>query len=219
MLGTVFLTLVVNPITAQNFESDSSRAQVPKLEIEQELYPIDLKNLYSNLIKVETLVDLYKVNGGINYGLRSFFNINYHTGSDNFKDMVMYTQSYVGRKWYAIGAEIGSIGNKKDYFSLGPQLVIYDRWKFERLSVNSRVWPEYVLGAEYTTEEFFHCVSSTGMFRHLMETGEIVAQASIWVKPFRIDNLNLGVEYEFNNSKIQGEEHEFFLGIKFFFSK
>ncbi len=201
--------------TLKTFSQEHHPEPETKLEMEQELYPVDLVNLYSNLIKVETLIDLYKRNS-INYGLRSFVNTNYHTKGDTFNDMVMYTQSYVGKGFFAMGAEIGSIA-KKDYISFGPQMVIYDKWGFERLSIHTRIWPKYILGAEYTTIEWKEKLSSTGMFRYIPQTGQFIGQASVWYTLNQ--HFNFGIEYEFNNSKIHHEESEIFIGTKFFFSK
>jgi hypothetical protein len=214
LIGTVFILLFVVKSKTFAQEHHEKNKEVTKIEIEQELYPIDLENIYSNLVKAETLVDLYKRNGNT-YGLRVFLNTNYHTKNDSFTDFVMYTQSYVGKGRFAMGVELGSI-IRKDYISFGPQMVVYDEWGFERLTVHARVWPKYILGCEFTTKEFWK-LSSTGMFRYIPQSGQFVGQASGWYSVSK--SFNLGIEYEFNNSRMLGKHHEGFLGLKYFFSK
>lgn len=138
------------------------------------------------------------------------------------KDLIMYTEFYYGLKNFQLGVETGSV-TAEEYVSIGPQFVTYDSKIFRRASLVSRVFPDFVLGYEYTTQEFKlfdHVnISSTGMGRMVFPSYQTVSQASLWLSFEKVKGIYFGVEYEYNSASSYNNfkfttNNELFFGIK-----
>jgi hypothetical protein len=196
------------------------------LETELEFYPFNLVVPNDPVIKNEAMIDYhaYSPNERFLGGVRFFTEANTHYKFDrDMKDLLMYTEAYYGFGCFQLGAELGSITGE-EYFSVGPQFTVYDNVIFKRVSVISRVFPDLVLGYEFTSQELklFDGVnlSATGMCRILVPSDEQIIQVSTWVSFEKLHGVFFGVEYEYNNasyfnSHTYERNHEFFLGVKF----
>ncbi len=196
------------------------------LETELELYPLNIIRPGDPVVKHEAMFDyhLYSNNEKLLGGVRFFADANTHyEGARDMKDLIMYTEGYFGTKIFQLGAEVGSITGQ-EFLSIGPQITAYDNLVFKRVSLISRVFPDYVFGYEYTTQELklFHIfkLSSTGMGRATFPTNQMVIQASLWISLEKLRGVFFGVEYEhnnatyFNNNKFETND-ELFFGVKF----
>ena len=209
-------------------EEDAIRKQKKHkdLETELELYPVNLLNFRDPVIKNEAMFDyhLYSKNEKLLGGVRFFGDANTHyEGTREMKDLIMYTSGYFGFKNFQMGAEIGSISSE-EYISVGPQFTSYDNLIFKRVSIISRVVPDFILGYEFTTQEakLFKQVkiSGTGMGRMVLPSNETVIQASLWLSFEKLKGAFFGVEYEYNNAKYFNNNkfetnNELFFGVKF----
>lgn len=196
------------------------------LETELELYPLNLIRPGDPVVKNEAMFDyhLYSNNEKLLGGVRFFADANTHyESSREMKDLIMYTEGYFGYKYFQIGAEVGSITGE-EYLSIGPQITAYDNLIFKRVSIISRIVPDYVLGYEYTTQELklFHVfkLSSTGMGRIALTSKQMVIQASAWISLEKLKGVFFGVEYEYNNATYFNNNkfevnNELFFGVKF----
>ncbi len=195
------------------------------LETELEIYPFNIIIPDDPVIKNEAMFDyhvFYKEDRFLG-GIRFFADANTHWAkARNMQDLIIYTELYYGYKYFQIGLETGSVTNQ-EYLSWGPQFTHYDSPFFKRISLISRIFPDYVLGYEFTTQEadIFKKlrISSTGMSRIVLPTYQMVIQVSIWVSVKKIKGIYLGVEYEYNNAKYFNDfrfekRNELFLGVK-----
>ena len=199
--------------------------QHDNLETELEFYPLNLINPSDPVIKNEAMFDYHKFakDEKTIHGVRFFADANTHWAKNrDMKDLIMYTEFYYGFKHLQLGAETGSV-TAEEYISVGPQYVAYDNKLFRRASLVSRVFPDFVLGYEYTTQEFRFFdhvkISSTGMGRMVFPSYQTVSQASIWASFDWIKGLYFGVEYEYNSAKSYNnfkfeQNNELFFGIK-----
>ena len=195
------------------------------LETELEIYPLNLVVPSDPVIKNEAMFDYHRYNNTekLVYGVRFFGDANTHwAGKRDMKDLLMYTEAYYGYKSFQLGVESGTVTGE-EYLSIGPQYANYDSKLFKRVSVISRVFPDYVLGYEFTTQEadLFHVVklSSTGMGRLVLPTNQTVIQASLWASFEQLKGVFWGVEYEYNNASQYNNfkfetNHELFFGVK-----
>lgn len=195
------------------------------LETELELYPLNIVVPNDPVIKNEAMFDYHDVLGEGKYlgGIRFFADANTHWKKPrDMQDLILYTEFYFGLKNLQLGIETGSITGE-EYLSAGPQFVNYDGKYFKRISIISRLFPDYVMGYEYTTREFRlpykFTISSTGMGRTTIPANQTVLQASIWFTRLG-KRLYVGVEYEFNNAKFFNQfsfekRQELFFGLKF----
>jgi hypothetical protein len=225
------LTSIAQPVT-NNVISLGSGSTVPgaiakhdNLETELEFYPFNMIVPNDPVIKNEAMFDYHKFSKSENtlYGLRFFADANTHwMGTRDMKDLIMYTEFYYGLKHFQIGAEAGSV-TAQEYLSLGPQYVAYDSRLFRRAAIVSRVAPDFVLGYEFTTQEFDFLdhvkISSTGMGRMVFPSYQTVVQASIWTSFEKLKGIYFGIEYEYNSAKFYNNfkfetNSELFFGIK-----
>lgn len=195
------------------------------LETELEIYPLNIVVPDDPVIKNEAMFDYHRYNNSekLIYGVRFFADANTHWSKErDMKDLLMYTEVYYGYKSFQIGAETGTVTGE-EYLSVGPQYAYYDSKIFKRVSVISRVIPDYVLGYEFTTQEagLFHKfkLSSTGMGRVVLPTNQTVIQASIWASYEGLKGVFFGFEYEYNNAKYFNNfkfetNNELFFGVK-----
>ncbi|MCC6685156.1 MAG: hypothetical protein IT247_08800 [Bacteroidia bacterium] len=195
------------------------------LETELEIYPFNMVVPDDPVIKNEAMFDYHKhsKSGKMLGGIRFFADANTHWAkARDMKDLILYTELYYGFKHFQLGGETGSITGE-EFMTLGPQFTLYDSKIFKRVSLISRVLPDYVFGYEYTTQEahFLHgmTLSSTGMGRIVTPANKAIIQASAWVSFKGLRGVYFGIEYEHNNSKYFNTHKfevndELFLGIK-----
>lgn len=195
------------------------------LETELEFYPFNMIVPSDPVIKNEAMFDYHRFSNSEHslYGLRFFADANTHwMKTRDMKDLIMYTEFYYGFKHFQIGAETGSV-TAQEYVSIGPQFVVYDSKAFRRAAIVSRVAPDFVLGYEYTTQEFDFFdnvkISSTGMGRMVLPSYQTVVQASIWTSFSKLKGIYFGVEYEYNSATYYNNfrfetNNELFFGIK-----
>lgn len=195
------------------------------LEAELEIYPVNILHVTDRLVKNEAMIDyhLFSKNERQIFGMRFFVDEITHLGEKrHMKDLFIYTQIYYGFKIFQLGAEIGSVTGQH-YISFGPQYTHYDASLFKRISLITRVFPDYLIGYEYTTKELevFHgtYLSSTGTGRMVLPCNQQVIQASIWVSFDKLEGLYFGAEYEYNNASEFNHfkfetPSEFFVGVK-----
>jgi len=195
------------------------------LETELEFYPFNMIIPNDPVIKNEAMFDYHKFSPTEKYlyGVRFFADANTHWAKTrDMKDLIMYTEIYYGLKNFQIGAESGTVTGE-EYLSVGPQLVHYDSKLFRRASLVSRVLPDFVLGYEFTTQEFnFYDhvkISSTGMGRMVLPSYQTVIQASVWISFEKLKGLYFGIEYEYNSASSYNNfrfetNNELFFGIK-----
>lgn len=195
------------------------------LETELEFYPFNMVVPNDPVIKNEAMFDYHKFSKSENTlaGLRFFADANTHwMGTRDMKDLIMYTEFYYGFRHFQIGAEAGSV-TAQEYLSLGPQYVTYDSRLFRRAAIVSRVAPDFVLGYEFTTQEFDFFdhvkISSTGMGRMVFPSYQTVVQASVWTSFEKLKGIYFGIEYEYNSAKFYNNfkfetNSELFFGIK-----
>lgn len=191
-----------------------------KLEVELELYPFNALNIKEEVVKVEVMFDYHDFIGKNQkqmVGVRYFSDVIVQTGHRDMTDLIWYTEMYTGFKhWLQFGGEIGSVSGQ-EYMSLGPEFVDYNSAIFKRVAINTRVFPDLVLGYEYTSQELEagkFSISSTGTGRMLFPSNKQVVQFAFWVSHHRFDHLFIGGEYEYNNSRIE-KPNELFFGVKF----
>lgn len=195
------------------------------LETELEFYPLNIVVPNDPVIKTEAMIDYHRhsSSGRFLRGTRFFLDENTHwKNKRDMKDLIMYTELYWGFRNFQLGCEIGSV-TAEEFFTLGPQYTTYDGRIFKRLSIISRLWPDYVFGYEFTTQELKILpnwnLSSTGMGRMVLPSKQAVIQASLWVSHDRLKGIFFGLEYEFNNAENFHEatferKNEIFFGIK-----
>lgn len=195
------------------------------LETELEFYPFNMIVPSDPVIKNEAMFDyhVYHKDDKLLSGVRFFADVNTHWAKTrDLKDLIMYTEFYYGLRNFQVGVEIGSVTGQ-EYLSIGPQFVIYDSRVFRRISLVSRIFPDYALGYEYTTQEgvlFSNVkISSTGIGRMVFPSYQAVLQASLWLSFEKIKGMYFGVEYEYNNAKSYNNflferNGELFLGLK-----
>jgi hypothetical protein len=195
------------------------------LETELEFYPFNMIVPNDPVIKNEVMFDyhVFHKNDKFLSGVRFFADANTHWANiRDMKDLLMYTEVYYGLKNFQIGAETGSVTGQ-EYLSIGPQFVNYDTKLFRRVALVSRVVPDFVLGYEFTSQEFEVSenmkISSTGMGRMVFPSYQTVIQASIWTSFKNIKGIYFGVEYEYNSATFYNNwkyetNHELFFGIK-----
>ncbi len=242
LVTITFQISFINPIKAQtngdkneNSELSSKSETVIKvkrkhakhedLETELEIYPFNIIVPEDPVIKNEAMFDYHKYDNSemFIYGVRFFGDANTHwAGKRDMKDLLMYTEMYYGYKSFQLGLETGTVTGE-EYLSLGPQYTYYDSKIFKRVSIISRVLPDYVLGYEFTSQEaeLFHKIkiSSTGMGRIVLPTNQTVIQASIWTSFEGLKGVFFGFEYEYNNAQFYNNfrfetNHELFFGVK-----
>ncbi len=196
------------------------------LETELEMYPFNITVPNDPVIKNEAMFDYHNHSSSEKFivGARFFADANTHyEGGRDMKDLLMYTELYYGFRMFQLGGEAGSVTGH-EYLSLGPQFTTYDNFIFKRVSVISRVYPDYVLGYEFTTQEWNVTkkikLSGTGMGRLVLPSNQTVIQASAWLSIEKFKGVFLGVEYEYNSAKsyntfVYELNNELFLGLKF----
>lgn len=196
------------------------------LETELEMYPFNITVPNDPVIKNEAMFDYHNHSSSEKFivGARFFADANTHyEGGRDMKDLLMYTELYYGFRMFQIGGEAGSVTGH-EYLSIGPQFTTYDNQVFKRVSVIARVYPDYVLGYEFTTQEWNVTkkvkLSATGMGRLVLPSNQTVIQASAWVSIERFKGVFIGVEYEYNSAKsyntfVYELNNELFLGLKF----
>ncbi len=204
----------------------NERLKHQTLETELEIYPFNIVVPDDPVIKNEAMFDYHNLFKQEKFlgGIRFFADANTHWAkARDMKDLILYTELYYGFKNFQIGIETGSVTGQ-EYLSLGPQYTHYDSKSFKRVSLISRVLPDYVLGYEFTSQEIniFQkmTVSSTGMGRIVLPSNQMVIQASIWFSLHSISGIYVGLEYEYNNAKYFNNyryetKNELFLGVKF----
>lgn len=214
-----FLTFgVFKTINAQ--EKNHLKDSCNLLTTELEVYPVDIVDFKNQIMKIEAMFDYHDYRGHskqILRGVRYFNDINIHWGEREMKDLIWYTEGYIGSRYLQLAGEVGSVSGK-EYISFGPQFTHYGNYLFKRISINTRIWPDLLLGYEYTTEEAHLgkvILSSTGMgrFMELNTKGKCVLQTSLWISFESLEKTYFGFEYEYNNSHTE-PSNEFFLGIK-----
>jgi len=194
------------------------------LETEIEFYPFNMIVPSDPVVKNEVMFDYHRFNKSEKLlgGIRFFADANTYWASErDMKDLIMYTEAYYGFKNVQLGMESGSVTGK-EYLSIGPQYVGYDTKLFRRVALVSRVVPDFVLGYEFTSQEFNVSrrikLSSTGMGRMVFPSYQTVSQVSIWASFEKIKGIYFGVEYEYNSAASynnwQVTNNELFLGIK-----
>lgn len=228
-MKTIFLSFIVLwPISllAQHETNTHEIKASNKLEVELEIYPVNLLHLMDEIIKNEVMFDYHNYIGKASnrlVGIRYFNDVNIHPGQREMTDLIWYTEMYIGLKhWLQLGGEIGSVSGQ-EYLSFGPEYVDYDNRLFKRVAINTRVFPEFVWGYEYTTQDFEIgkiAISSTGTGRLILpsEKHEIpaekhVIQSALWFSHTSHHKFFFGAEYEYNSSRSE-LPHELFLGIK-----
>lgn len=219
-------------IYSQSKKENSISRDAPKdivkhddLETELEFYPFNMIVPSDPVIKNEVMFDYHKSykQEKLLAGVRFFADANTHWAKTrDMKDLIMYTEVYYGFKNFQLGAETGSV-TAQEYLSIGPQYVGYDTRLFRRVALVSRVLPDFVLGYEFTSQEFnIHNkvkISSTGMGRMVFPSYQTVAQVSLWTSFEKIKGIYFGVEYEYNSATFYNNwkyetNHELFFGIK-----
>jgi hypothetical protein len=213
---------------SHNYVPTSTTEAIAKhdnLETELEFYPFNIVVPSDPVFKNEAMFDYHKFSSTEKsvYGVRFFADANTHWAKTrDMKDLIMYTEFYYGLKHFQLGMETGSVTGE-EYVSIGPQYVTYDSKAFRRLSLVSRVFPDFVLGYEFTTQEFNlfdHVnISSTGMGRMVFPSYQRVVQASVWLSFEKIKGMYFGVEYEYNSASSYNNfrfetNNELFFGIK-----
>jgi hypothetical protein len=216
------------PSSTDDKNSEKNSAVIARhdnLETELEFYPFNIIIPSDPVIKNEAMFDYHKFSRTEKSlsGLRFFGDANTRwMNTRDMKDLIMYTEFYYGLKHFQIGAETGSV-TAQEYLSIGPQYVAYDSRLFRRVALVSRVAPDFVLGYEFTTQEFklFDGVkiSSTGMGRMVFPSYQTVIQASLWTSFEKMNGIYFGVEYEYNSARFYNDfkfahNSELFLGIK-----
>jgi hypothetical protein len=199
-----------------------------ELEAELEVYPFNILVPAEPVIKNEVVIDYHRFSENEKWlGGARFFLV---TGT-HYRDirethgLLMYTEGYFGSRCLQLGGEVGSLAGV-EYLSVGPQIAIYDNLVFKRLALISRVYPDYVLGYEFTTQEF-HVLknlkwSATGMCRYLPYPDERIFQFSSWFSLTHLEWISVGVEYEYhkvpdvsNSHSPEESPHELYLGVRF----
>ena len=195
-----------------------------KLNAELEIYPINAVNPTDPVIKNEAMFDYHDFYKGDHlFNVRFFGDANTHWDKErDMEDLIMYSEIVYGFKYVQFGFETGTVTGK-EYIGLGINLTAYDTKIFKRASLVTRIFPDYVVGYEYTTKELkiFHNVflSSTGTSRIILPNMEMVIQASAWISFEKFPNFYIGMEYEYNNANFyhtirRETPHELFGGIK-----
>ena len=196
------------------------------LETELELYPFNIVVPDDPVIKNEAMFDYHVETNDekMLLGARFFSDANTHyEDTRDMKDLIMYTEAYYGWKMLQLGLEVGSVTGE-EYISVGPQFTTYDHLIFKRMSVVTRLYPDVVVGYEYTTQEGHISknimISSTGMGRLVFPSKQTVTQVSLWISFEKPSGVFIGVEYEYNNAlgfnnyKYE-RPNELFFGVKF----
>jgi hypothetical protein len=195
------------------------------LEAELELYPFNLVVPKDPIIKTEAMFDYHWFNNNDRMlgGVRFFADENTHwKDKRDMRDLIMYTEVYYGTKNFQLGVETGTITGE-EFISVGPQFTNYDNHIFKRVSIITRLFPDCVLGYEFTTHEatLFRNVkiSSTGMGRITIPSNQAVIQYSAWLSFEGLKGIFIGLEYEHNNAKYFNNlryetNNELFFGIK-----
>ena len=210
------------------FSSESKITDIVKhdaLETELEFYPFNIVVPSDPVIKNEAMFDyhVFHRQDKLLSGIRFFADVNTHWAKTrDMKDLIIYTEFYYGFKHFQLGAETGSVTGQ-EYLSIGPQFVTYDSKAFRRLALVSRLIPDFVMGYEFTTQEFDVSkgmkISSTGMGRMVFPSYQTVIQASIWTSFESVKGIYFGIEYEYNSASSYNNwkyetNHELFFGIK-----
>ena len=221
--STFLVLLLVSPLAlvAQNENEANAHQRIDKkLEVELELYPFNVLDFSEEVVKVEVMFDYHDYigkNKNQMIGVRYFNDVNVHTGHRDMTDLIWYTEMYTGFKhWLQFGGEIGSVSGQ-EYLSLGPEYVDYNNVLFKRIAINTRIFPDRVLGYEYTSQEFDIgklTLSSTGTGRIIFPSNKQVVQFAFWMSHHRFDHIFFGGEYEYNNSRVE-KPNELFFGLKF----
>jgi len=195
------------------------------LETEIEFYPFNMIVPSDPVIKNEVMFDYHRFHrqDKLLGGIRFFADANTHwANTRDMKDLIMYTEVYYGFKNFQLGMESGSVTGQ-EYISIGPQYVAYDTKLFRRAALISRVIPDFVLGYEFTSQEFDASrsmkLSSTGMGRMVFPSYQTVVQVSLWTSFEKLKGIYFGLEYEYNSATFYNDwkyetNHELFLGIK-----
>lgn len=196
------------------------------LETELEFYPLNTIIPTEPVVKNEAMFDYHRfLKKDRLLNARFFADANTHWGGGlrNMKDLIMYTEVIFGLNHFQMGVEIGSVTGE-EYISVGPQYTAYNNKYFKRISLISRVFPDQVLGYEFTTKEIKFIkgslLSSTGTGRIVLPRDQMVVQISGWLSFEKWQGVYVGLEYEYNNANsynnIKFETHnDLFLGIKF----
>jgi hypothetical protein len=196
------------------------------VETELEIYPFNMVVPNDPVIKNEAMFDFHAYSDDEKFlgGVRFFTEANTHYRKErDMKDLLMYTEGYYGLENFQLGVELGSVTGE-EYLSVGPQFTIYDNVVFKRVSISSRIFPDLVLGYEFTTQELviFEGInlSATGMCRLVIPCDERIVQVSSWISFEHFKGFFIGLEYEYNNADFFNahtyeRNHEVFLGAKF----
>jgi hypothetical protein len=208
-----------------NVDDEREHPKHENLETEMELYPLNMVIIDEPVIKSEAMFDYHQHShtGKMLGGIRFYANTNTHWAKTrDMKDLILYSEAYYGFKHFQLGGETGSITGE-EFMTIGPQFAVYDNKIFKRGALITRLFPDYVFGYEYTTQEahLFHgmTLSSTGVARLIAPSNKAIIQGAVWVSFRRLHGLYFGIEYEHNNSKYFNTykfevNDELFLGIK-----
>lgn len=196
------------------------------LETEIEAYPFNVVVPNDPVVKNEVMINFHRFLKNDKYLLnaRFFADGNTHWKKHrDMKDLIMYTEMVFGWKNFQLGAEIGSVTGA-EYLSFGPQFTAINNKIFKRVAIITRVFPDRVIGYEYTTKELKiskgALLSSTGTSRIVFPSKQKVYQASLWLSFEKWKGIYTGLEFEHNNANIYNNivferPNELFLGIKF----
>lgn len=196
------------------------------LETEIEAYPFNVVVPNDPVVKNEVMINFHRFIKDHKYLINSrfFLDANMHwKGHRDLKDLIMYTEFVFGYELIQLGAEIGTVTGS-EYISVGPQLTAVNNKIFKRVALVTRIFPDRVLGYEYTTKEMKFIkgslLSSSGTSRFVLHSKQKVYQASLWLSFEKWKGVYMGFEYEHNNANIFNNivferPNELFFGVKF----